>query len=310
MTGFRRLSIISLFATLILVAIGGLVRATQSGLGCGDDWPHCNGRLAPALETRAEIIEFSHRFVAMIVGFMVLGLAILAWRHYRNNPRILRPTLGALALVIFQALLGALVVIQELKAETVVVHLVGSMSVLALLIYIIGSVGADQGRLRVEADATLSKQSIVVALGVLALLMVGSYVSSYPDRPPAWPLIDGQLVPDLSNVVFLVHFVHRVLAVVVAVLLFVFCLRVIKQKDNHPLAARFAHAALGLFVLETLVGAANVWTNLNPVIVTMHLVFGGLIWSSLIALAVVTRPALETVAERRTIRTSPALETR
>jgi heme a synthase len=310
MIGFRRLSIASLFATLILVAIGGLVRATQSGLGCGDDWPHCNGRLAPALETRAEIIEFSHRFVAMIVGFMVLGLAILAWRHYRDNPRILRPTLGALALVIFQALLGALVVIQELKAETVVVHLVGSMSVLALLIYIIGNVSADQGKLRVEADAALSKQSVVVALSVLALLMAGSYVGSYPDRPPAWPLINGQLVPDLSNVVFLVHFVHRALAVVVAVLLSVFCLRVIRQKENHPMAARFAHAAIGLFVLETLVGAANVWTDLNPVIVTMHLFFGGLIWSSLIALAVVTGPALERVAERRTLLTSPALEGR
>ncbi len=308
MTGFRRLSIISLFATLVLVAIGGLVRATQSGLGCGDDWPHCNGRLAPALETRAEIIEFSHRFAAMIVGFMVLGLAILAWRHYRNNPRILRPTLGALALVIFQALLGALVVIQELKAETVVIHLVGSMSVLALLIYIIGNVSADQGRLRVEADATMSRQAVVVALSVLALLMVGSYVSSWPDRPPAWPLIDGQLIPDLSNTVLLAHFVHRVLAVVVAVLLFVFCMRVIKQKESHPLASRFAHAALRLFVIEILVGAANVWTDLNAIVVTTHLLLGGLIWSSLIALAVVTRPALERVAERRTVRTSPALE--
>ena len=308
MTGFRRLSIISLFATLVLVAIGGLVRATQSGLGCGDDWPHCNGRLAPALETRAEIIEFSHRFAAMIVGFMVLGLAILAWRHYRNNPRILRPTLGALALVIFQALLGALVVIQELKAETVVIHLVGSMSVLALLIYIIGNVSADQGRLRVEADATMSRQAVIVALSVLALLMVGSYVSSWPDRPPAWPLIDGQLIPDLSNTVFLAHFVHRVLAVVVAVLLFVFCMRVIKQKESHPLAAKFAHAALGLFVIEILVGAANVWTDLNAIVVTTHLLLGGLIWSSLIALAVVTRPALERVAERRAVRTSPALE--
>jgi heme A synthase len=195
---------------------------------------------------------------------------------------------------------------QELKAETVVVHLVGSMSVLALLLYIIGNVSADQGRLRIEADAATSRQAVVVALSVLALLMVGSYVSSYPDRPPAWPLIDGQLIPDLSNSVFLVHFVHRVLALVVAVVLFVFCLRVIKQKESH--SARFAHAALGLFVIETLVGAANVWTDLNSLIVTMHLLLGALIWSSLIAIAVVTRPALEEVASRQTLRAGPALE--
>jgi heme A synthase len=195
---------------------------------------------------------------------------------------------------------------QELKAETVVVHLVGSMSVLALLLYIIGNVGADQGRLRIEADAATSRQAVVVALSVLALLMVGSYVSSYPDRPPAWPLIDGQLIPDLSNSVFLVHFVHRVLALVVAVILVVFCLRVIKRKGSH--SARFAHAALGLFVIETLVGAANVWTDLNSLIVTLHLLLGALIWSSLIAIAVVTRPALEEVAARQALRTGPVLE--
>jgi heme A synthase len=83
---------------------------------------------------------------------------------------------------------------------------------------------------------------------------------------------------------------------------------VIWQKQGHPLAARFARAALGLFVIEVLVGAANVWTDLNSVIVTTHLLVGGLIWSSLIALAVVTRPALEGAEQRRTLRTSPALE--
>jgi heme A synthase len=230
---------------------------------------------------------------------MILGLAILALRHFRDNPKVLRSTLAALALVIFQALLGALVVVQELKAETVVIHLVGSMSLLALLIYIVTKVSAEHGTLRIEADPSLSRQSMGVALGVLALLMVGSYVSSYPDRPPAWPLIDDRLVPDLGNVIFLVHFIHRALAAVVGVLLLVFCLRVIKRRAEHPLGARLAHAALGLFVVETIIGAANVWTDLNPVVVTFHLLSGGLIWASLVGLAVVTHPALQRVVERR-----------
>jgi heme A synthase len=181
--------------------------------------------------------------------------------------------------------------------------------VLALLIYLVANVSADQGRLRVEVDEPLSRQALIVALGVLALLMMGSYVSSYPDRPPAWPLIDGRLIPDLSNTIFLVHFVHRALALVVGVLVFVFCLRVIRNRDAHPLGARFAHAALGIFILETLIGAANVWTDLNPVVVTLHLLFGALIWSSLIALAVVTMPALARVGEAQPrARTTPALE--
>ncbi|MER3462793.1 MAG: hypothetical protein C4342_07405 [Armatimonadota bacterium] len=37
---FRRSVLLALYATLFLVAVGSLVRASGSGLGC-PDWPHC-----------------------------------------------------------------------------------------------------------------------------------------------------------------------------------------------------------------------------------------------------------------------------
>lgn len=308
---FRRLSIASTVATFILVGIGGLVRATKSGLGCGTDWPVCNGALAPALENRAVTIEFSHRLAAAVVVVLLGTLAVLAVRHFRHSPRIMWPAIAAFGLVLWQAALGALVVKLELEAISVVLHLATAMTLAGVLIYIVAAVHAADEQSAAGGDVALSRRAGVVAASTLVLLLVGSYVGSYPDRPPSWPLIDQQLVPDLGNEIFAMHFLHRGLAVVVGVLLVMFGVSVIRRKHEMPLAAKLAHAALGFFLIEILVGAANVWTDLNAVVVTLHLIGGTLIWGSLVALTVVTHPGLARVTGKDEVRrATPALEHR
>ena len=44
---FARLAAFSAVYTYLLIVFGGIVRITGSGLGCGDDWPLCNGQLLP-----------------------------------------------------------------------------------------------------------------------------------------------------------------------------------------------------------------------------------------------------------------------
>ena len=310
MTLFRRLSVASTVATFILVGIGGLVRATKSGLGCGTDWPHCNGSLAPSIESRAVLIEFSHRLAAAVVVVLLGTLAVLALRRYRRSPRIMWPALAAFGLVLFQAVLGALVVKLELEAISVVLHLATALTLAGVLIYVVAVVHAADGRLAGATDRSISRSSSVVAAATLSLLLVGSYVGHYPDRPPSWPLIDQQLVPDLTNEIFLVHFLHRSLAILVGVLLITLAVGVLRRRRELPLAATLAHAALGLFSIEVLVGAANVWTDLNPAVVTLHLIGGTLMWGSVVALAVISHPGLAVAKSRGELRHSaPALET-
>src|SRR2546423_957902 len=70
MTGYQKLTVITVVMTLVLIADGSTVRTTGSGLGC-PDWPLCHGRPYPPLE-RTAIIEYSHRTTAAIVGVLVL----------------------------------------------------------------------------------------------------------------------------------------------------------------------------------------------------------------------------------------------
>lgn len=296
MTLFRRLANASLVATIVLIAIGGLVRATKSGLGCGTDWPDCGGKLVPALETRAEIIEFSHRFTAGIVGLLILALAVVAIRRVRDDRRIRTASVGALVLVVFQALLGAAVVKAELERLVVVAHLVAAMSLLALLVYVTGLTAARTRGLPGATDARLSRRVAVVALGVLALLVVGSLASTR-DVGPSWPLVDGKLVPDLGVETFALHWFHRVLAGVVGVAVFAVAWSVIRRGREMPGAARFAHAAAGLYGFEIFVGALNLWTDLNALVVALHLTTGALIWASFAAMATLTHPSVRTAPE-------------
>ncbi|MGH2734598.1 MAG: hypothetical protein ACRDKZ_03375, partial [Actinomycetota bacterium] len=72
----------------------------------------------------------------------------------------------------------------------------------------------------------------------------------------------------------------------------------IRNRSNNPRAARLAHVALGGFAVEVLIGAANVWTGNNSLVVTLHLLTGAVIWASVVATAVTAMPSLLRVVER------------
>src|SRR5512132_130175 len=110
---FRRLADLTAVVTFLLIIVGGVVRVSDSGLGCGPagsgthGWPLCGGRVVPFIETNA-VIEFSHRVVAGVVAILIL---ILAWRaitRLREHRWLVRGTVLAGVLVLAQAALGGL----------------------------------------------------------------------------------------------------------------------------------------------------------------------------------------------------------
>ena len=130
--GFRLLVLGAALTAWALVAVGGVVRVTASGLGC-PHWPPCTARAIP-LDQRASIIEYSHRAVVALLTVLVVAVAVGAWRGYRSRREVLWPALAAVVLVPLQALLGAVAVWLDLPGWVVAFHFVVGMLFLGTIV--------------------------------------------------------------------------------------------------------------------------------------------------------------------------------
>ncbi|MBV9933623.1 MAG: COX15/CtaA family protein, partial [Actinobacteria bacterium] len=97
MSRLARLSLVTTILTFLLATAGGLVRATDSGLGC-PGWPTCYGRWIPPANHHA-IIEWTHRLLASLVSFGVIATCVVAVLFYRRDRRDRRTVTLGLAIV-------------------------------------------------------------------------------------------------------------------------------------------------------------------------------------------------------------------
>jgi heme A synthase len=135
-TRFQKLAAATVVTAILLVTIGVIVRVTGSGLGC-PDWPLCHGQIIPPLNDPQAWIEWVHRTVAALIGFLVLGLAFVAFRERRERPGLLWASLVVVGLVGFQAWLGRETVRLNKSGESVTAHLAAAMALVGLLVFIL-----------------------------------------------------------------------------------------------------------------------------------------------------------------------------
>lgn len=253
----RHLTIVVLFLTFDLVLFGAFTRLSDSGLGC-PDWPGCYGYASP-IGASAHIaqaqsamptgpvtfhkawIEMIHRYLAMLVGVLILTLAAFSWRADRSLWGW--PSLSLLWVCV-QGAFGALTVTMKLFPLFVTLHLLGGMLLLVLL-----TIQLVRQRHSYEKTAAQPLPFKVYLLTVLTVLSVfiqtglGAWVSSnyavlacdtYPLCQNSWwpdmnlskafelwrPLgqdASGQALP--FQALTAIHMVHRWHAVVPALLI-------------------------------------------------------------------------------------------
>jgi len=117
----------------VVVVVGAYVRLSDAGLGC-PDWPLCYGQPLPGDIADGDVLakawkEMGHRYLAGTLGLFILVLSLCSWKT-RQSPGL---AAALLALLLFQATLGAWTVTMLLKPAIVTAHLLGGMAILALL---------------------------------------------------------------------------------------------------------------------------------------------------------------------------------
>ena len=291
MTRLQKLALGSAITTVVLFSVGGLVRGTGSGLGCST-WPACEpGRLFPTGAVHS-LIEFSHRAVAFLAIVLIGLTAVVAWRQRGGSDRrVLIPALIAFPLVVAQAGLGGVVVLTENDPWWVTAHFVTALALIANVVIAAvlalrgGEVAPDRG----PEAGSFAWLATWTASATGLLLLVGTYVRASDAQLvfTDWPLMDGRLVPALGGAATAM-FAHRVLAAATFLLVIWTAIRA-RTSGRDRDRVRLSTAALLLFLAQILSGAANVWTRLRPWAVVLHVALSVLIWSTLVALAAISR---------------------
>src|SRR2546426_919018 len=265
---FTRLAWTAATFTYLLIILGAIVRITGSGLGCGEHWPLCNGKLLPPLDLPT-MIEYGHRLAAAAVSGLVTALAAYAWwlrqgagSWERFSPD--RTAYVALGLLVVQVLLGAVTVKLSLPPWTVILHLGTATLLLATLIV------AARGR----PSAPPSRAGLTaLTLGFVTVLF-GALTANLGAASAClgFPLCNGQVVP-AGNYLQHIHWGHRLLAYTLFGYVWWWALR---------MRTRRAWWVVGLVTLQVAVAAAMVLLGLPAPLQATHVAVGAAVWAGLV----------------------------
>ena len=308
---FQALTVLTLFLTFDLVMFGAFTRLTDSGLGC-PDWPGCYGHASPvgakSLIAAAQIalpsgpvtqgkawIEMIHRYLATGVGVLILVLAVSSWlaKARGGKSRLLSPGWPTLTLfwVCLQGAFGAWTVTMKLFPAIVTLHLLGGVTLLALLTVQVMRSAQAQGAAALIPVSPALRKLLWGALALLALqVLLGGWVSTNyavlacSDFPKCqsswWPDMNfsqgfqfwrelgltasGEAISFAALTA--IHYVHRSMALVVLVVFGLLAWRL----NRLPALRAHSRWLAGLISLQLVTGLSNVVLGWPLVAAVLH----------------------------------------
>lgn len=309
MKTFKYLSLLALVIAFCVIVLGAYVRLSDAGLGC-PDWPGCYGKLLvpestesladhyQTEETRTLVVskawkEMIHRYLASTLGLLILILAFLAWRNRGDPYQPLVLPFMLVALVILQGMLGMWTVTLLLKPLVVTAHLLGGMTTLLLLGWMVLSLRKQKLEpLMYQENRALFPLAVIAMCVLYAQIFLGGWTSSNyaalicPDFPTCqnrwWPAMDfregftlwhgigidyeyGILKTDARTAV---HMTHRIGALITFSVLL--ALVFTTQKSQVATIRQKGILLLLLLCLQVMLGIANITLGLPLAVAVAH----------------------------------------
>lgn len=311
----------TILLALCVIVFGAYVRLTDAGLGC-PDWPGCYGfvtvpqtaedYLSVEQNFPGEIVdegkawrEMIHRYIASLLGFLILLMFLKDFFSYRNNAgslKDLKLSAALLALVIFQGMLGMWTVTLKVHPLVVTGHLIGGLTTLSLLFFYYRNLESS------DEKFISAPKAMIAGLSILALqIILGGWTSTNyaalgcPDLPlcygEVWPsnmdfeegflkwqevgvnYEGGQLSPSARTAI---HFAHRLGAILVLFALGWLGLKYLKHRSDR---IRMASGIMLIALLAQLaIGSLMVWFGIPLFLATAHNAFAALLLLSFINL--------------------------
>ena len=294
---------VSVFWTLGLLYLGSVVHATESSLAC-PDWPTCFGTMMPEM-TGGVFWEHLHRLVA---GGLVLLFGLSTWlakTPTQDQPWIFRACLAGLGLLIVQSIFGGLTVIYRLPDLISTTHL-GLAFIFLALVTVLASATGPLKTFESPLGETANRITILASAGA-ALIFVQSLIGGLVRHMdagmacPDAPLCLGELVPPLVNSTITLHFTHRLIGIVAALLIIGLSIWILRVSAPKPLRLLGLLAA-ALVITQVIIGFVSVLTSLAVIPVSLHTLIAAGLLATLVRLATLARLSPKSISSTSEIR--------
>ena len=300
MNFFQKTALAALLATIFLIYVGAIVRATGSGLGC-PDWPKCWGELIPPTSldqvdfdklniekfqkknpsiTRESLaaefnpvhvwVEFINRLVSLPVGLFTLSTFLLSFQFLRKQKRVFFGSFAALALVLTNAILGAIVVSSGLEPGVITLHMALAIILICVFVYIIYRGGQGLPNVNLGSQKGLLRSTLIILFVACVVEgIMGSQVREitdelalkYKDTPRnVWHEILEQKG---------IYLFHRSFSWVILVLgIFLFTKT---RNANGDLAQLSIKVTFGVILAQMVLGVLMSHVSVHPVVQVLHI---------------------------------------
>lgn len=281
---YQKTAIATVAATLFLIFVGGLVRASGAGLGC-PDWPRCFGSWIPPLSA-AELppgfdasqfnvfktwTEYVNRLVGVIIGLLITATFLLSFRYRKKEPAVFYSSATAFVLVIIQGWLGGQVVISGLEAWLITLHMLLAMLIMTVLLYAVFKTTSRE--LVINIKGKPRKWLFWIGAGLLivtlAQLILGTQVREAID------VVKNSLNPPPREFwlagVGLMDEIHRSFSWTVGMFAGA-VLFVSRWKTQSNLVQKLGMAIFGLVIFQILLGVGLYYLGMPPAYQVFHLV--------------------------------------
>lgn len=282
---YRWLTLSTAVSVWVLLVLGGLVRVTESGRGCGSTWPMCNGRYLPALEYH-QLIEWNHRLFAMLVGWLMIFTVGATLLGYRKSRPLFWLSLLATFTYVGQALLGAITVWLDLDHKWVMAHMGNSMLLLGFVI-LLAIFARQDGRANGMRFGGRALWWLAVGTTVwtyLAMLTGSAVIGAEAELAcPEWPHCSNtSWLPQTADQ--WISFAHRIAVGFSDVLMLLLTMLVWRLRRGDRRLMFTTHLLAAVYISQVFLGAFTIWLGAPPALKGAHLALAALAWGTLVML--------------------------
>jgi cytochrome c oxidase assembly protein subunit 15 len=275
-SAYRKIVLVAGVLLAVIIVTGAAVRLTGSGLGC-PDWPNCEpGRLTPkGADDGHAIVEFVNR---MFTGAVSIAVIVCVLGSFLRDPRrrdLIWLSLGLVAGVLAQAVVGGLTVIFDLRPEFVMTHFLLSLVLLTDAIVLYKRAGEPHTRAELQVEPRIRTWGRLLVLMACVVVTTGTVVTS--TGPHGGDKEAKRFAFEISHVAR----IHGV-SVMIFLGLTLVILRLLRRSRAPEATVTRLGAVLLVACIQAAIGYIQYFNGIPALLVGLHIAGATALWTAVI----------------------------